>query len=352
MIYFARLTLYILLVFTIVSCIPEETPVEPHEPGDNEVGSTDIYSIYEYQVYYSLSENKVIKTNEYDIWDFNFDCGEDLYILLNSAKIMKTIDLGEIDFDSIGEEDIPEADSSIWMVDMPSGSLDSTAIGEWWTKEGGEIKSKNHVYLVDRGSIMSRKKRYAKIQILKFDQNIYTIKYQIIKTGDPVRTIDVPKDPTLQYISLSIDGEGEVMKLQPPRGTWDLVFTNYSELLWNSEFFQLYGVKACLINSQFVKAAKADSTAMDEVLGKRVSFEEFSLADAREFDLKEDMNVIGHDWKSADISQSEVVYTVDPTVIFVIQDLKGVLYKMHFLRYDSDKGLGKRGYPGFEFKRF
>jgi HmuY protein len=343
----------LLSLFLLNSCIPEESPVKPHVPGDNELGSTGEFSIYDHQVYYSLSENKVLKSNQYDIWDFNFDCsGKEYYILLNAAKVMKVINLGEVEFESIDKDHIPNADSLIWQIDMPSGSMDSTALGIWWEEDGSNITSKNHVYIVDRGPILSRKTRYAKLQVIGFDGTNYSIKYQIIKDGSDVVVKSIPIDNSLQHISLSIDGEGEVMKLQPPKGQWDLLFSNTAELLWNTEYFQLYGVKSCLINTQYVKAQKCDTTAMETTLGKRVTFEEFTYAQAREFELNNNLNVIGHDWKSPGSTTPDAVYSVDPAVLFVIQDTKGDLYKLHFIRYDSDQGLGKKGYPGFEFKRF
>ena len=133
-----RVVLIVFIASIACSCEKEELPVPAHDPGSVITSSVKMESNYRYQLFFDLETNSMIQQNLKTDWDLGFETSETgKKIILNSAKYMKVANTQEDNFTSIND-----TVGYSFNIDMPSGSIDSTAIGNW---------TANTVYIIDRG---------------------------------------------------------------------------------------------------------------------------------------------------------------------------------------------------------
>ncbi len=328
--------LYIFPILLLLnSCFKEDDAVTPYPRGDVTSNQVEMGGKYHYQVYFDLSTNSVVKTNLFDEWDLGFQAYDNYYIRMNLGREMTLQDLGPVDFDNV----IEALDKTHNVYDVPSGNLDSTAIGKWWEVEGGKIQSKNHVYVINRGRNTNRKPDgIYKMMILGADESGFTIKFSELKSNI-IDTLFVPRTNGYNFITMSFANGGEVNYLEPPSESWDIHFTPYIEF-FDVPGFEIYTVRGALINDRLCEAAEADST---------IEFDELILDAAQMTEFTQKRNVIGHNWKDVDINTG--VYTVNPMKKYLIRDPEGFVYKLRFIGFQKViDGKAEKGYPEFEFK--
>ncbi len=330
---FFKLIFGILSGIIITSCFPEDIPVKPYDRGDAIVSQVGLESDYRWQVYYSLSENREIKRSLMTDWDLAFNCTDTSNtIMLNMATFMSSIDKGAVSFESITSEE-----DSTWVGENPYGyeNIDSTAIGKWYNSEDNKIISKNHVYLIDRGSKWNGKPiGYVKMMVIGADNQGFDIKVANLD-GSKERTIRINKNPLLNYIALSLAND-QILEIEPPRTDWDLLFTKYTYIFYEPGYIP-YSVTGVLINPKYTIAALDTIRKFEEITSDMIESYQYSNR----------MDLIGYDWKIVDISTG--VYTVLPEMNYIIKDTKGFYYKLHFIGYVNDEG--ERGSPKFEFQK-
>ena len=336
-----RLIYILLLSFILFSCIPEDSPVQPFERGDAVVTQVVMGSNYPKQIYFSLPNNTIVSENIVSEWDLAFPCKDgDLLIKLNPAKEMKVYDLGEVNYDDVTVTDTTGIKTDDWQYDSPSGSTDSIAIGQWWKNESGQILSKNHVYILDRGLFFTGKKEehygIAKFQVIGFTDNTFKVRFTAFKNNESGE-IEIEKDPTYNYVQLSFDDNGKVLKLQPPKEQWDLLFTKDTDLAYTKDGFpEWYSVTNVIINSNNVVAARIDST----------DFESIDMSVIDTLDFSSNRNIIGYDWKTFDIDAG--YYTVNDNIVYIIKNVDDFYFKLRFIDFYDDNGA--KGTPTFEYK--
>lgn len=126
------------LMLLTTGCHKEEIPIDKRPPGDFITNSVGIGEYYENQLYFDLESNSVISTNLKTAWDLAFESSKDgWHVILNSGRGM-AIAKSELSFD-----DLNSTSDAIWNWDVPSGNLDSTAIGDW--------RDNSQVYIIDLG---------------------------------------------------------------------------------------------------------------------------------------------------------------------------------------------------------
>jgi len=330
----------ILLTFFLSSCFKEDQKITPHDPGNVTTDTIEMMHDYRYQVYFSLHTNEVVSTNLKKTWDLGFDCSADGWrVILNTSNFMLAAGTSETDLsvslDTVGLS---------WKYDASTGTLDSTAFGQWVTfHEPDSAKSYSHeVYAINRGYDEAGNLRgMRKVVFEEVTDSSYVISYAMLDGSDE-HTFTVIKDPSVNYICFSFDDGGEVLDLEPPKYDWDLLFTQYTTLLFTNEGDPYpYLVTGVLANPATVEIAQ--DTLYD--------FSAIDLNVAQGLAYSKEQDVIGYDWKDVvgDVSSGNVSYVIVPGLNYVIHDYEGFYYKVRFIGFYSN--TGEKGYPVFEYQQ-
>ncbi len=333
----------VILLFN--SCFKEDRKVRPHDPGNLKMVTIDMTDapnkiFYTYQVYFRLNSAAVISTNEKKNSDLGFECADSAWhIILNTADFMYATNTGSTDFSATYD-----TTGMKWSFDKSDGNPDSTAIGKWIQFSGPDsIKSyTDDVYIINRGyDALGNLLGLKKIVFLSLDQGEYTFKYANLDGSDE-HTYSISKNPDVNYVFFSFDNGGKEVDLQPPKYDWDLVFTQYTTLLFTTDGEPYpYLVTGALSNRYGVEVA--EDTIMN--------FESIDLQQAMNMDFSKDIDVIGYDWKDivGDPASGSVTYKIRQKVYYVIRDQEGLYYKLRFIGFYNNDGL--KGFPQFEFQQ-
>lgn len=317
------------LVLFFASCEPEEKRLLP-KPGDKNVSSSQIEmgTTYLNQVYFDLGTGTAVADRIKLDWDLGFETTDDNYIILNGSKLMKVAKTGSTDFAAVTKTTDYE-----FKADHPSGSYSRNAIGNWQNTDGS---SKNEVYVVDRGyDDLGDAIGFVKMQITGLANNTYTIRFAEMD-GSNEQTATIVKDNTKNYVNFSFDNPTLFLANEPDKDKWDFVFTQYTEVLWDTQDSVNYLVTGVLTN----------------VNGVGVYIEEDKLFSQITYDYALTLNynshrdAIGYDWKVYDFDNA--VYYIEPFTTYIIKDTDGEYYKLKFTDFYND--FGEKGAPAFDFQ--
>lgn len=310
-------------VFLLNSCKKEELPVPAHDPGNVITATVNMEANYKWQIYYDLKTNSVVGQNLKTAWDLGFEATPTGYrIILNTSKAMFARNTGNTNFTDITDT-LGFSASKKW--DEPSGNLDSTAIGDW--------RATKNVYVIDRGyDETGVHQGFRKIQFITVDANKYIVRFSQLNGTEDI-TLQINKDSTYNFQFLSF-ATNNVLIIEPPKTTWDLVFTQYTHIFIDPTPTP-YLVTGCLLN-RFSTSAKMDSL---------VTFASIDLQVAQNFILSSNINVIGYNWKT----YTNGVFKTHPQMNYIIKDSEGFYYKLHFI--DFYNGSGIKGNPKWEFQQ-
>jgi hypothetical protein len=313
-----------LLTF-LASCEIEEKAVPKPEPKAGvETNELAMGNDYKYQIYFDYETNKAVAKNAKTIWDIGFECGSDGYhIILNGSKSMFAFNTHATNFDALTDT-VGKLGENLW--DAPSGNLDSTAIGDWRTK--------NEVYVINRGYNESGEHQgFMKIQFLTQDANSYTLKMADINGANLVQR-SIAKDDMYNFIFMSL-ADGQTVSVEPPKNTWDVVFTQYTHIFDEDGTLMPYLVTGCLLNRYNTSAYKDTVTAFDAI----------TIESAGKNPFPEAINTIGYDWKTYTGS----TYVVNKNWSYIIKNRNGFYFKMHFISFFNTSG--EKGSPSFEYQK-
>jgi predicted secreted protein len=311
------------IVILVSSCQKEELPVPAHDPGDIITATVNMESDYKWQIYYDLKTNTVVGQNLKTRWDLGFESSPNgFHIILNSSKAMFARNTGITDFLSVTDT-IGFSASKKW--DEASGNLDSTAIGDW--------RNTNNVYVIDRGyDEAGVHQGFRKIQFQSVDANKYIVRLaQLNGTGDT--TLQINKDSAYNFTFLSFNNN-DVVLIEPPKTTWDLVFTQYTHIFYDGPPMP-YLVTGCLLN-RYNTEAKMDSL---------ITFSSINLAIAENYILSSKINTIGYEWKVFTGGTFKIKYQMN----YIIKDSEGYYYKLRFIDFYNSSGV--KGNPKWEYQQ-
>lgn len=338
--------LLILFTFNIFSsCIPDEDPIKPFDRGDVIINNLELGGKYTNQLYFSLKDNNVVKSNNFSVWDLALihndedDIEKSFYFRINYANFMRCKNFGQVNFDDVSKEELKSMTDNEWSYDIPNGNTDSTAIGKWWYEENGQIKSKNDLYAIHLGANdIAESLGYALIRFRDVVDGEISIEFKHFKKriDSAVVTIDdinINKNHTF----ISLDEENYMLDLEPDKYDWDILFTKYTEIVYTDEGVPTwYGVVGVLINDYNTKA--------NWILNDDFQSIDISILDSLE--LKSNRNSIGYEWKYFDLDSKK--YTVLPEFVYIIKSNMGYYYKLRFVGYVNSSG--DPGSPILEFK--
>lgn len=325
--------LFLLIALLLTSCFKEDEMVTPHPRGNIKTDTIAMTETYLYQLYFSLDSARVVSSNKKIIYDLGFECkthgGQ---IILNSSDFAKVSDLGVVPFgvayDTVGLS---------WKFDKSDGNPDSNAVGIWYRVAGSDTVSNNHVYLLNRG--MDEQGNTLGIVQIIFDSlksGVYYFRHAPLK-GGTVNSGAVAKDPSVSYVYYSIKA-GTPIHIEPPKPDFDLLFTQYTTLLYTNEGIPYpYLVTGVLSNRYKVEVA------FD-------SIHEFSAINhdiALTLDYSKALDAIGYDWKYYNFDNG--VYTIRPNYSYVVHSVDGFFYKLRFIGFYNRSG--QKGYPVIEYQQ-
>jgi hypothetical protein len=336
--------LKLIFIFTgltlVTSCFKEDEKITPHDPGNVKTVAIELTSDYRYQVYFDLGSGEVISTNLKNEWDLAFESSEKGWnILLNTSNFMLAAATGITDFNTI-----IDTTGLKWKFDDSSGNPDSLAIGKWvdFTSPDSVRFYSNEVYVIDRGyDELGNLRGLRKVVFREVNDSNYSIRYADLN-GSNEGSFTVTKDPAVNYSRFSFDDGGKQLDPEPPKDSWDLLFTQYTTLLYTDEGDPYpYLLTGVLSNPSLV--AVAQDTILD--------FPAIDLGVAGGLNYSHARDEIGYDWKDVvgDVSSGNVSYVITEGLNFVVRDTEGFLYKLRFISFYNDRG--EKGYPTFEYQR-
>jgi len=332
MIRYYFLTWIFAAAFLLQSCFKKDEMISPHPRGDVRTDTVAMTGSYLYQVYFSLDSGKVIGENVKTVSDLGFECGQDgWHVILNTSDFMKAADLGKVQFgaahDTLGRK---------LKFDKSDGNPDSTAIGTWFEISGNDTVSNKHVYAISRG--LDEKGNPLGLYQIIFDslkQGTYFFRYALLGGGNQYQG-RVGKDPSVNYLFFSLKA-GTICHLEPPASDYELVFTQYTTLLFTDAGAAYpYLVTGLLINRKGVEVA-TDSVHLFSALDRSL---------ALTLDYSKALDVIGYDWKFYDFDSG--AYTIRPNLSFIIRNSRGLLIKLRFIGFYNKNG--EKGYPAIEYQ--
>jgi hypothetical protein len=330
---YTRILSVFVLAVTMNSCFKKDEMIAVHPRGSVKTDTIAMTDNYKYQVYFDLASGKAVSTNLKTESDVGFECSSMGWkIILNTSDFMKVSDLGVIPFgqshDTTGLK---------WKFDKSDGNPDSLAFGRWFNIQNGDTVSANHVYAIDRG--LDPNGNPLGFMQLVFDSlkhGTYYFRFAGLN-GLSIHSGAVTKDSSVNYIWYSFTSGGAVKNLEPPKNSYDLLFTQYSTLLYTSLGAAYpYIVTGVLLNRNGIEAIK------DSIL----DFNAVTLGNVNTLPLSAAMDEIGYDWKTFNFNAGS--YTVRTGIFYIIRDKSGYLYKLRFIGFYNNKG--DKGYPVIEYQ--
>lgn len=305
-----------------ISCKKDELPVPKHEAGDVITASVNMDPTYKWQIYYDLKTNSVVGQNLKTAWDLAFEADANgFHVILNSSKAMYAYNTNNSVFNEVTDTIGFEINKK-W--DSPTGNLDSTAIGDF--------RNTNSVYIIDRGyNELGEHQGFRKIQFLSVDVTKYLVRFANLDGSGDV-TLQIEKDDNYNFTFLSFTSSNTLI-VEPPKNSWDLVFTQYLHVFENP--IQPYLVVGCLLNRYKTSATMNSS----------ISFSEIDFDHASTSNLSSNINTIGYDWKTF----TGGVFITHPEKNYIIKDSEGFYYKLHFVDFYNQSG--EKGNPTWKFQQ-
>jgi hypothetical protein len=219
--------------------------------------------------------------------------------------------------------------------------LDSTAISTWFSVVQNDTSYSQNVFIINRGyTDLGTLRGLKKIQFDRVSSNQFHFRFANLDGSDE-HDFSIQKDPAVNFICFSFDEGGQQLSFEPPFDTWDILFSQYTTLLYTDEGDPYpYLVTGVLLNRRNVEAA------MDTVN----DFSGISIADLDGKIFSTQLDYIGYDWKvlEGDVNSGNVSYTIVPGRSYIIKNRKGFIFKLRFTGFYNN--VGEKGYPTLEFK--
>ena len=320
-----NLSIFLLLT----SCFEKDEYIVPRELPYEEQNIP--YSMYEFQTYYSISDQSIVSHHDYEDWDLGFESKKNGYhIILNYARFMYAGNTYKTDFQNI--KSVSETSMDF---DASTGNLDSTVLNDWVNLSNPENPVFNqYVYIIDRGKNESGDMYgYKKIVFERMENDTLYVHFANLDNTEEHR-YKIPKDSTTNCTLLSLENGGGLKVSEPDKSSWDICFTKYStKIPDDSGVLTDYLVRGVFLNrSKQIEVGTDTVHAFEDVLPEMVDDYEYSNA----------RDAIGYDWKVFE----ENTYTIRKNKFYILRNVNGNNYKMRFTRFYNSEG--EKGYPSFE----
>jgi len=331
----------IIVIFSLLilsSCFKEDDPIPPNPKPEKAVEIIPMTQYYTYQVYFDLASGEQVSSNPKDDFDLKFASSDTGTIIrLNSATFMMAAETAFKDFESV--TDTAGLD---WKFDKSDGSLDSTTLYNWIQVSDSDTAYSEFVWVINRGiDDLGIHRGFKKVTFNSLDKNVYHFTYMNLDNSEPM-DVYISKKSGYNYVQYSFTDQAEV-DFEPERSAWDLLFTQYTTLLFTDEGDPYpYLVTGVLINEAGTLVAFDSTMVFDDVV----------LEDVIYLDYSDDLDAIGYDWKElyGDINSGDFYYKAQSNYNYFIRSKNGLFYKLRFIGF-YDPETGEKGFPSFEYQR-
>lgn len=311
-----RNLLFTLICVIPVGCIEYELPVEARPAGVAEVHAASIGDKYEQRIFYSLVNREIVASHSKMDWCLRMEpTGDGVDAVLNSSRTMRLARTGLNEFRADWTEE--ETLALDWRIDAPNGyPADSTE-----RRLGlGEVVLINLGYGLENDPL-----GLCQMQVTALDDNAIEVHIAALDgTESAIVTVPWTANEPHGYVSLLERASPEI---EPPGHTWELLLTQYSELLEGEIPYQVTGI---LTPSEGVLVIDYSDLTWEDALTRDWSGDVFS----------QDWNAIGYDWKYFDLNEG--VYSIDPNRIFGIKTSEGREFQLRIL--DFYDAIGNKGH--------
>lgn len=319
---------YVVVAVSMVlsSCMKEELPIPAPEPADAQAGSICMTPTYQDQVFFDLGTNSVISSNQKEDWDVAFATGSnDAYVVLNAARLMRAAVSPYQQLDQVTDT---LSVSGQFNIDVSSGNTDSLAVD--LTQDMGKV------IVLDMGyNHLGLHLGMYKMVVESHDATQYQLRFAPLQDAGSGSILNVQRDRNtiLSYASLL---DGVEVFIEPERGTYDIVFTQYT--VYFDDPGTQYLVTGAISAREGVRVAQFNNTDLASV----------ELIDTLANPMSSAIDVIGYDWKEYDFDLS--LFVTDPSIVFILQNAQEEYYKMRFTDFYGP--TGQKGCPQFEVLPF
>ena len=312
----------LLAVIAFSGCMKDELPVPMQPRGGAEECVAHVGTDYANQLWFDLGTHSVVAENSKMDWDLAFECAPDGWqVRLNYSRLMRAHRTLE---STITQSTDTTGYGNTWKIDLPNGRPDSMAFGDW--------RAEHPVFVLDMGyNVSGLPMGLRKVQITGVTGSSFDFQLSDLD-GSNIQDFIVQKDPTRAYVHFSFTSGSTVM-IAPPLGTYDLVFTQFTEQFYAPDPYLSYIVTGTVNGYSGARVAQLNG-----------DFASFTLADTINNPFSGDEDIIGYDWK--DYSFDTGTYVVYSNEVYIVEDREGYFYKLHFIDYYDEQG--QRGSPKFE----
>ena len=313
-------------LFLLAGCRKEEDALEPelidtinlNDLYGNRVATASIGTDYEFQAYYSLVNNELVGSYDKFAWEVALTNSDQPLLILNSS----IIDLRIAQAGVAWEESI-QTESLEWKYDLPGRQPADFAIGSNW----------DQVLVIDRGVDGAGTPRGVKKLHIQTTGNGYTLTVANLD-GSNEQSFEAFPDHDYNFTAWSLDNGATLV--EPPKDSWDIVFTSYLFVFDPVTEPNPYQVTGALLNMNARQGARFDNTP----------FESFSINASNIAQLTSQGDVIGYDWKVFDFNLGFII--VEDRTYFVQCGNDGFFALTFTGFYDEE---GNRGSPAFTYRR-
>jgi len=321
---YISLAVVLLVSLLGASCEKAESPIAMPTRGVAQLARVDMGEDYQNQIFFSFASGESVMSSKVNSWDLAFEAGPDGYhIFMNGAKDLLCYKTQSINANAITESHALVVNELEWGFDGPSGLPDSTFIGDW--------RGKNQVYIIKFND-----ETYKKIVFSSVSDTAYTITYGDINSQS-LTSFKISKNAAFNYSYFSFDNGGMQVFPDPPKHTWDIVFTRYRHIYYDLNDLR-YVVTGVLLNPYKTAAMKDSITAFSNL-----NFSAASTLTA----MDDRRNVIGFDWKTYNSTSGN--YVANPQKCYVVKTQQEQFWKLRFIDFYNVNGI--KGSPSFEFER-
>ena len=227
---------------------------------------------------------------------------------------------------------------------MKEANLMMDSVANWFGNNivNTDCGYESDVYIYHhKPDVLGEGEKLFKFQILSADHKKYRIKYHnLLNINCKEVILVVEKNPKYNFTYVNFE-ENEAVYLEPRKEDWDIVFTQYRDMVIYEvdNTFYPYQVLGALINPH--------KTYVYEMNNKK-AFVNVNSEDCKYANWGRVTNTVGFDWKSYSINNA--VYETDSSMIWLLKDQQEDFYKFRFINFYND--LGESGYPTLEYAKF
>lgn len=312
-----RFAQFLTMLVTLSSCLKEK-PIERITNGELQTVQVNMGETYQMQIFYDLENLEIIDTKDKDAWDLAFS-GSDTsnHVILNTAKIM-----GAAFIPNASLTDNLSTSGVTWVYEHHEGDSELSPFYGW--------EHKNGVYLINGGMNHLGQNQPNHALQLKLENGALEVQYRRLNQQE-IRTVMIPKMSNYNFYALNFANQS-LHECEPPKNTWDIVFTVYTHIFDDNHAYAVNGV---LLNRNAVEAAKISG-----------DLEELTFEEALSFQLTNQLDVIGYDWKFFDMQVG--LFTIVPGYFYLVESRNSARYKIRFVNFYNEQGI--KGFPRFEVK--